>query len=164
VVEQARDLARIVSGGQTGVDRAALEFGRHAGVPIGGWCPAGGWAEDLTAAPGLLVPYPELRETPSPDPQERTEWNVRDSNATLVLVRDGVASPGTDDTVALARRLARAHVVAEVTDVASVRAWLAGLPAGAVLNVAGPRESEAPGVHDDALALLAAVLAVRGTP
>ena len=158
MVGHSRELGAIVSGGQTGVDRAALELARRVGIPIAGWCPAGGWAEDLPEPPGLLTRFPELRETPSVDPRQRTEWNVRDSDATLVLVRDEVVSPGTDATIAHARDLGRPHLVAEVDDPAPVRAWLAGLPAGAVLNVAGPRASEAPGIQRQAGALLDAVL------
>jgi putative molybdenum carrier protein len=152
-------VARIVSGGQTGVDRAALEVGRSAGIPIGGWCPAGGWAEDLTDPPGLLALYPELHATPSSDPAVRTRWNVRDSDATLVITRARATSPGTTLTVAIAEELGRPHLVADVTDVDGVRAWLHGLPTGLVLDVAGPRESEAPGIHAEARALLEAVLA-----
>lgn len=158
VVEPSRDLERIVSGGQTGVDRAALSFGRRAGIPIGGWCPAGGWAEDLTEPPGVLALYPELEPTPSADPRERTLWNVRDSHATLVLVRDRAVSPGTDATVEFARDLARPHLVADVADTAAVRLWVDALPPGIVLNVAGPRESQAPGIQAQAGALLDAVL------
>ena len=157
MVGGSRDLGRIVSGGQTGVDRAALDFARRTGTPVGGWCPAGGWAEDFPQAPGLLAVFPELRETPSADTRQRTEWNVRDSDATLVVVRDEAVSPGTDATIALARSLGRPHLVADVDDLASVRSWLAGLPAGVTLNVAGPRESEAPGIQQQAAALLAAV-------
>jgi hypothetical protein len=151
-------LARIVSGGQTGVDRAALAFGRRTGIPVGGWCPAGGWAEDLVESPGVLALFPELRPTPSSDPAERTRWNVRDSDATLVLTRDGVASPGTTLTVAIAEELGRRCLVAEVNDSPAVRDWLDGFATAIVLNVAGPRESEAPGIQRDAEALLAAVL------
>ena len=158
MVEHSRELRRIVSGGQTGVDRAALELGRATGIAIGGWCPAGGWAEDLADPPGVRALFPELHETPSSDPRVRSEWNVRDSNATLVLLRRDVDSPGTEATIEAVRRLGRAHLVADVGDVATVRTWLDGLPAGVVLNVAGPRESEAPGIHDQAVALLAAVL------
>ena len=158
MVEHPGDLGRIVSGGQTGVDRAALELGRRTGIPIGGWCPAGGWAEDLTEPPGLLALFPELRETSSADPRVRTEWNVRDSSATLVLIRRDVESPGTETAIEVVRQLGRAHLVANVGDVATVRTWLAGLPSGVVLNVAGPRESEAPGIHAQAASLLAAVL------
>lgn len=151
-------VARLVSGGQTGVDRAALEYGRRAGIPIGGWCPLHGWAEDLTEPPGLLGIYPELESTGSADPDVRTQWNVRDSDATLVLVRDGAVSPGTELTVRAATEVGRPHLVADVRDRAAVRGWLATLPAGAVLNVAGPRESEAPGITGEATALLDAVL------
>jgi hypothetical protein len=70
---------KIVSGGQSGVDRAALDVAIARGIPYGGWCPKGGWAEDMPAPPGLLAHYPHLRETPSADPAERTAWNVRDS-------------------------------------------------------------------------------------
>jgi hypothetical protein len=151
--------ARIVSGGQSGVDRAALEVGRRTGIPIGGWCPAGGWAEDLTEPPGLLGLFPELRPTPSSDPSERTRWNVRDSDATLVLTRGDTVSPGTALTIDLLEELGRPHLVVDVADVETVRRWLATLPDGVVLNVAGPRESQAPGIHADATALLDAVLA-----
>jgi hypothetical protein len=149
---------RIVSGGQTGVDRAALEFARRVGIPIGGWCPAGGWAEDLTEPPGVLALFPELRPTPSSDPAERTRWNVRDSDATLVLTREGVTSSGTAQTVEIAEELGRPHLVADVADVDAVRVWLDGLPTPVVLDVAGPRESEAPGIHAAATALLEAAL------
>jgi hypothetical protein len=150
-------VARVVSGGQTGVDRAALELGRRRGIPIGGWCPAGGRAEDLTEPPGLLAIFPELRETESADAAERTRRNVRDSDATLILIRPGVSSPGTRLTIAIAEELDRPHLVASVEDVDSVRGWLSGLPDGTVLNVAGPRESQAPGIQADAGRLLDAV-------
>src|SRR2546425_1493353 len=78
---------RIRSGGQTGVDRAALNAAVLTGRPYEGWCPKGGWAEDFLRPPGLLPPgllmkYPHLMETPSKSPEQRTEWNVRDSAAT----------------------------------------------------------------------------------
>lgn len=148
-----------MSGGQTGVDRAALESARRAGLPIGGWCPAGGVAEDLAEPPGVLGLFPELRETPSADPAQRTEWNVRDSDATLILVRDAVVSPGTARTVAFAVELGRPHLVADVREPSVVRTWLDHLADGAILNVAGPRESQAPGIGAAAGALLDAVLA-----
>ncbi len=77
----------IHTGGQTGVDRAALDFALARGLSYGGWCPRGGWAEDFPVAPGLLAEYPRLTETPSDLPEQRTAWNVRDSHATLILVR-----------------------------------------------------------------------------
>lgn len=140
------------------MDRAALEVARAVGIPVGGWCPAGGWAEDLTEPPGLLTLYPELRPTPSGDPAVRTRWNVRDSDATLVVTRAGVTSPGTTSTVAIAEELDRPHLLVDPADDALLLSWLDGLPRGLVLNVAGPRESEAPGIHAEARALLKAVL------
>lgn len=151
-------IGRIVSGGQTGVDRAALECGRRTGIPIGGWCPAGGWAEDLTEPPGLLAVFPELVPTPSADAQERTRWNVRDSDATLVIVRGEAVSPGTALTIDVADELGKPCLVADVHDAQAVRAWLGGLPDQLVLNVAGPRESQTPGIGPQAAALLDAVL------
>lgn len=148
---------RIVSGGQTGVDRAALAFGRRTGIQIGGWCPAGGWAEDLVEPPDVLALFPELRPTPSSDPAVRTRWNVRDSDLTLVVTRDGVASPGTTLTVAIAAELGRPCLVTGARDSGEVRDWLDGFGTELVLNVAGPRESEAPGIQRDAEALLDAV-------
>ena len=145
-------IQKIVSGGQTGVDRAALDAALAAGVPIGGWCPRGRRAED--------GPIPEcypLTETPRRDYAERTEWNVRDSDATLMLV-SGKAFGGTALTLAIAEKLGRPCIaVAPETDPAALRSWLARHGV-AVLNVAGPRESESPGIYGRARGLLEAVL------
>ncbi|KQY62416.1 YpsA SLOG family protein [Nocardioides sp. Root140] len=149
-------IARIVSGGQTGADRAALDAALHAGIPYGGWCPAGGLAEDHPAPPGLLADYPALREAPSGDPAVRTRLNVRGSDATLV-VREAVRSPGTDLTLALAEELGRPCLVT-AGDTDAVTAWLEGLALGLTLNVAGPRESEQPGSYAATRALLEQVL------
>lgn len=153
----------VVSGGQTGVDRAALEVARELGLPVAGWCPAGGWAEDLPEPPGVRVRFPELRETPSADPAQRTRWNVRDSDAVLVLVpASGWDSPGTRLTVATAAALDRPRLLTPVSGTDPVREWLAGLadahPEGLRLDVAGPRESESPGIGLRAATLLRAVL------
>lgn len=154
-------LGRIVSGGQSGVDRAALEAARAHGVPAGGWCPAGGWAEDRPEPPGVLAEHPELTPTASGDPAERTRRNVRDSDATLIVTRRGCASPGTELTRSIAGRLGRpcAEVATDDPDAArAVAAAVAGLPDGYRLNVAGPRESECPGVGAAARLLLDALL------
>ena len=71
---------RIVSGGQTGADRAALDWAIERGIPHGGWCPRGRRAED-----GRIDRRYALRETPAHDYQQRTRWNVRDSDGTLIF-------------------------------------------------------------------------------
>ena len=153
-------VSRIVSGGQSGVDRAALDFAIDHGIPYGGWCPKGGWAEDFSDPPGLLTRYPGLQETPESDPRQRTEWNVRDSDATLILVRHGCASPGTAFTTAAAERLSKPYLIADIdeSDAAQrIVMWLENNPAIRVLNVAGPRESEAPGLCEAVRSILTAL-------
>jgi hypothetical protein len=149
-------IARIVSGGQTGVDRAALDAARDHGRAYGGWCPAGGWAEDHPDPPGLLVDYPGLRATPSRDPAERTRWNVRDSDATIVMAAGG-RSPGTDLTIETAARIGRPCLVTSGSP-EDVDEWLGDLGDGLTLNVAGPRESERPGIYRATRELLDRVL------
>src|SRR6185437_15218992 len=107
---------RIVSGGQSGVDRAALDVALELGLPYGGWCPRGGWAEDLPVPPGLLARYPLLRETPAAEPAQRTRWNVRDSDATLILLAGAPPAPdsGTALTLATAVRLGRPVAVVDL--------------------------------------------------
>lgn len=155
----SRRIALIRSGGQTGADRGALDAALALGIPIAGWCPRGGLAEDLPAPPGLLAVYPALTETPSADPAERTRWNVRDADATLVVV-PGPAwrSPGTDLTIETALDLDRPVHVLTDDDVIAVAAWLAELGDDLALNVAGPRESQAPGIHDRTQRVVAQLL------
>jgi hypothetical protein len=147
-------ISRIVSGGQTGVDRAALDAARELGFLCGGWCPRGRRAEDGPIPAG----YP-LRETPSEDYAQRTEWNVRDSDGTLVLTR-GRPTGGTALTLALARRLGRPLLVLDLDarpEPRAVRAW-SEAEGVATLNVAGPRESQQPGIHAQARRFLVGVL------
>lgn len=136
---------RIHSGGQTGADRAALDAALAAGVSIGGWCPQGRLAED-----GPIPPRYPLRETPTAVYAERTAWNVRDADATLVLTR-GEPTGGTATTICVARDLGKPVCVIDLTEtpeVAPVVAWVRAHDV-AVLNVAGPRESTAPGIYTD---------------
>lgn len=97
----SRENCRIVSGGQTGVDRAALDAGMHAGVSVGGWCPRGRRAENGT----IPARYP-LQETAARSYAVRTEWNVRDSDGTLILVLSEISS-GTRMTIEAARSCAK---------------------------------------------------------
>lgn len=150
-------IVRIVSGGQSGADRAALDAAIEAGIEYGGWCPAGGWAEDYPEPPGLLADYPKLREADSPDPDVRTQFNVRDSDATLIFRAAPSASPGTDLTSRTAESLARPYLVTDGS-ITEIRSWIAALPKHLTLNVAGPRESEQRGLYDATLAALRQLL------
>lgn len=133
----------VISGGQSGTDRAALDAALGLGLAVSGWCPKGRWAEDGPIAPS----YP-LRETASSDPAERTEANVRDAEATLVLTL-GSMDEGTQRTVAAAGRLGKPCLVIDlgvVDETPTACEWFARLKP-ASLNVAGPRESNALGLY-----------------
>ena len=152
-------IRKVVSGGQTGVDRAALDAAMAAGLPVGGWCPRG-----RRAADGVIDAQYPLRETPSAAYAERTAWNVRDSDGTLVLLTTEAAG-GTALTIREAERLGKplfVHRLAGTAGVAKVRAWIAreGIR---VLNVAGPREEEAPGIYAAARAFLTELFAREKT-
>lgn len=141
---------RVISGGQTGVDRAALEAASALGLAVGGWCPAGRRAED-----GAIHDCFPLRETPTSSYAERTEWNVRDCDATLILHRGPLAG-GTALTAQLARQYGRPLLCRDLTrleDHAEVVRWLC-LNKVATLNCAGPRESQMPGIQAQARDLL----------
>lgn len=147
-------LMKIVSGGQSGVDRAALDVALALGIPCGGWCPRDRYAED-----GRIGDRYQLAETTSGDTAQRTEWNVRDSDGTLVLTR-GNPSGGTALTIRFARAMARPFLIvdlAEPLDPDQARLWIRENRIG-VLNVAGPRETKVPGIHNQASAFLRAVL------
>ena len=146
---------KIISGGQTGVDRAALDAARAHDVAVGGWCPQGRRADD-----GPIAPRYPLRETPTDAYAERTAWNVRDSDGTLIIAPDPLKG-GT----ALTRREAEArgkpvlHVrPTDPVPVPMIRAWAAEHDVR-VLNVAGPRASEGDGIYRQARSILEALLA-----
>jgi hypothetical protein len=157
----------LLSGGQSGVDRAVLDVAIARGIEYGGWCPHGGWAEDFPQPPGVLANYPGLRETPLPDPAQRTEWNVRDADACLIVVDAGGldVSRGTALAQDLAHRYRKPLFVADLAapDVLRDTAlWLRVQQArrGAALKLAigGPRESEAPGIYVHAKTFIATLL------
>jgi hypothetical protein len=158
---------RIISGGQTGVDRAALDVAIERGMDWGGWCPKGGWAEDFPTPPGVLAKYPKLKETPLPNPVQRTEWNVRDSDAALIVTdSEGLAvSIGTKRADRWAHKHGKPELVVSTGDVnasAHAVAWLIAqrkrFGPHMVLSIGGPRESEAPGIYARAKALIANML------
>lgn len=152
---------RVISGGQSGVDRAALDAAFDAGLAVGGACPAGRLAEDGP----IPARYP-LTETVGDDPQERTRLNVIEGDATLILVPDqapGTWGQGTTFTLDVAAALGKPcrAAVPDPDDVAARAELIQWLAANKVqvLNVAGPRESEAPGIYARARAFLDALFA-----
>ncbi len=143
-------LQRVISGGQTGVDRAALDAALAVGLPVGGSVPRGRRAED-----GVVPARYPLTELDSADYAARTERNVLDADATLILKR-GALTGGTALTLRLARRWQRPVRVVDVMDPPPVAEFLDWLQDNdvRVLNVAGPRESGAPGIYGQARRLL----------
>src|SRR5260370_18967890 len=157
---------KIISGGQTGVDRAALDVAIGRGLSWGGWCPKGGWAEDFPAPRGLLSVYPKLTETPLRQPTQRTEWNVRDSDAILIITaREAVSvSKGTTRAQHWADHSGKPLLVIDAgqPDAAAqaapcLRAPPSRFGANMTLTVGGPRESQAPGIYKSTRELMAGV-------
>ncbi|MBL8888855.1 MAG: putative molybdenum carrier protein [Planctomycetaceae bacterium] len=139
-------IEKIVSGGQTGVDRAALAVAVFLEIPHGGWCPLGRRAED-----GAIPACYDLHETESPNYAVRTEQNILDSDGTLILTR-GRISGGTALTINLAKRMNRPFVVFNLSKehhYNELREWAIKNQIR-VLNVAGPRESSEPGITPEA--------------
>lgn len=146
----------VVSGGQTGVDRAAWDAALALGLSTGGWVPRGRRAED-----GRIPDRYPAREMPTGSYPPRTRRNVRDSDATLILARLPLVG-GTALTRAVAESLAKPCLVADPDgDPSPVRAWLAAVRP-TVLNVAGPRESSEPGIGERSRAFLTKVLSSSG--
>lgn len=135
--------SRIVSGGQTGVDRAALDFALANGIEHGGWCPKGRRAED-----GVLDEKYNLQETPRRDYRQRTRWNVRDSDGTLIIVNHEL-SGGTRYTFEVARKLGKPLWKVEAEEEGKEKEVLDWLESNGiqVLNVAGPRASSEPEIY-----------------
>lgn len=151
---------KIVSGGQTGVDRAALDVALALGLASGGWCPRGRKAED-----GPLPKHYPLQETPWDGYPQRTEWNIRDSDGTLIL-HTGAPDRGTALTIALVLRRGKPCLEIDLTgdpDAKRVREW-AGANQVRILNVAGPRESSARGIYAAAVRFLRDVLSEGSYP
>ncbi len=145
-------IEKIVSGGQTGADRAGLDWARDRGLPHEGWCPLGRRAED-----GAIDAGYRLQETPGSDYITRTEWNVRDSDATVIFSLAAELSGGSAATRRFCRKLGRPclHLSREGTagPGAALRDFVERHDVR-VLNVAGPRASGEPGVAEFVRAVL----------
>ena len=147
--------AKIVSGGQTGVDQGALDAAIGLGIDHGGWCPAGRLTEQ-----GTVPERFQLAEHESAYYPDRTAQNVIDSDATLILYRKTL-SGGTALTQRICRREGKPFLSVAIDDPANateqIVSWL-GLVRPNVLNIAGPRESNAVGVHEETRMLLTMIL------
>jgi hypothetical protein len=161
-----RALRKVITGGQTGVDQAALRAARDCGLDIGGWCPPGRVCEA-----GVIPAEFPLRETPDERSRDaagvprsqRTEWNVRDSDGTLVI-RQGnspeagrrTSDPGTEWAIECAATYGRLLLTCDLDDPdaqKNISKWLAANDP-TILSVGGQSESSAPGIGDKAYALL----------
>ena len=152
--EQGIMLKKIISGGQTGADRAALDAAIRLGIPHGGWIPKGRIAED-----GPLAAKYKLSEMPTDSYPERTEKNVLESDGTLI-VSHGTPTGGTEYTRKMVLRHGKQMLHIDLTlygnvmDAASlVTDWIA-MHNIEILNVAGPRASKDPRIYALTLALL----------
>lgn len=146
---------RIISGGQTGVDRAALDVAIDLGIPYGGWCPKGRKAED-----GRIPDRYALWEMHGTSYIARTRRNVDEAGVTLILSPGEIKlHPGTWATYQYASARRKPVAVVDLRGLPHLNAALvAGFIRGQVVNVAGPRESRCPGVHARARAFLLEVL------
>jgi hypothetical protein len=137
-------IRKIVSGGQTGADRAGLDVARRWDFPYGGWCPKGRRAED-----GPISTQYQLVETPSSNYLQRTEWNARDSDATVVFTLAKAVSGGSARTIRFAREMKKPviHIsFSKSYDPAIELLRFVQKNKVRVLNVAGSRESKEPGL------------------
>jgi len=144
----------LISGGQTGVDRAALDTAIELDIPYGGWCPAGRLAED-----GIIPARYLLRETPADTYLQRTEWNVRDSDATLII-SPGELEGGTAATRRFATQYNKPCMIIDPAQPPAADRFRQWLQQHSVqtLNIAGPRESKQPGIYKQARVCLISLL------
>jgi hypothetical protein len=146
----------VVSGGQTGVDRGALDAALDLGAPCGGWCPAGRQAED-----GVIPSRYPVRELTGAGYLERTRKNVADSDGTLVL-SFGEPTGGTARTIEFCRSLGKPHLVINAATPVeeAIRLAVEFVTARDVrrLNVAGPRASAEPRARDTAYSVVRGIL------
>jgi len=154
------NITKTVSGGQTGADRAALDWAIAHGISHGGWCPKGRRAED-----GIIAHCYQLVEAPSIDCRQRTEWNARDSDGTVIFTIGAVLTGGSQKTADFARKLGRPwlHVSETVHRNAPnlLRQFLREHKIS-VLNVAGSRGSKEPGISSFVTATLNQALRAKG--
>lgn len=143
-------IEKIISGGQTGVDRAALDVALARNIPCGGWCPAGRAADD-----GPIADKYPLQETSNIDHTVRTGFNVRDSDGTLILCHGDVKG-GTAYAVETAKHMQKPVLVInseQTVDMQQIKTWLEQHQIK-VLHIGGPREASRPGIYQEAYQLI----------
>jgi len=143
-------IEKIISGGQTGVDRAALDFALQNNIACGGWCPKGRLAED-----GRIDKKYPLTETKSSLYVERTKRNVQESDGTLVIYNK-ILGNGSAFTAGYARQIKKPLLIIEADNPdleENIRQWIESKRIK-VLNIAGPRESTSPGIYLRTLKIL----------
>ena len=151
-------LQRIVSGGQTGADIAALELALEKKFPHGGWCPKG-----RRSLAGPIPDQFQLKETPSEHYLQRTEWNARDSDGTVILSLGATLNGGSLKTMDFVHDhqkpgLHLSHAKLSTEEASSALLSFIDEHDIETLNVAGPRESKEPGIHDWVREVLEGVL------
>jgi hypothetical protein len=168
-------LRKVISGGQTGVDQAALRAAKDCGLEIGGWCPPGRVCEAGVIPAEFPLKETERERSPNaPDVprSQRTEWNVRDSDGTLVIEGSNPPqagrpiSAGVNWTIECAMHYQRALLVCEVGDPGArekIQQWLVANGI-ATLNVAGPSEATSPGIDAEAYQRLKEIFAESPNP
>jgi hypothetical protein len=144
---------KIISGGQTGVDRAALDVALKRGIDCGGWCP-GGRLDEFGRIPDR---YP-VKELEHGSFAERTLQNVRNSDGSLIIYLEQLRG-GTQFTLQCCRELKRPHklIGAEKKSAEEAAKSIVDFVCERkidILNVAGPRQSEWPGGYDYAFRVL----------
>ena len=150
----------IISGGQTGADRAALDAAIKLNIPHGGWCPKGRLAELGGTIPEKYL----LKETPSSDYSERTKLNIRDSDGTLIFVPQMPlkVNDGTILTIQEVKDKNKPYIIIDLShkpDCHLIAEWVK-INNIKVLNIAGPRESQSPGIYQVCLHYLVEILPV----
>ncbi len=154
-------IKKILSGGQTGVDQAALLIAQKKGIEIGGWCPKSGLDEN---GESILIKYPALKETKTANPDERTKLNILDSDGTLILI-SGLPlekiQDGTCLTIEFAKNINKPHLIISLNNkkeaTYSFSKWVKENNIE-ILNIAGPRESNSPGIFTLACEFLLSLL------
>jgi len=163
---------QVISGGQTGVDRAALDAALEAGFDIGGWGPPGKVAHDgVIPVRYPLKATPKEHSTDAPDvPRSlRTRWNVRDADVTVIILPSGVApDAGTDYTIVCAKQMKKPFEITDPMDeqaVGKIIHWLQqplskGMKKELIMNIAGPSDVLFPGIYQQTLGLLRTVFQI----